>query len=189
MLTSHDLQLAMGVLATLFGGSAFALRGGNKQAVKAPPLNASSSDEADFIKYFDRLPHEIERRTADVLVGSSWRRRRRRRTNRRPNTRRPWGRHDRSSSFGVDCTTIDWTDTRSIQGRRAGTFIQKSGECLTCVIVWWAVMPQELPSRCRATKFNLSPSGHSGTQSLNWSNPLPQPRHDFSDLSGDQFHF
>lgn len=173
MLTCRDFQLAMGVLATLFGGSALALRGGNKTAVKAPPLNASSSDEADFIKYLDRLPHETERWTTDAVTGSSWRRPRQRRTSRRPNTRRPWGRHDRSLSFGVDCTTIDWTDTRSIQGRHTGTFLHELGECLIRVVILWATTPQKLSSRCRATRFNLSPSGQPGAQSVNWSSPLP----------------
>ncbi|KUI68123.1 hypothetical protein VM1G_03838 [Cytospora mali] len=43
--------LAMGVLAALFGGSSLALGGGSKKATQAPPINASSPDEADFIKY------------------------------------------------------------------------------------------------------------------------------------------
>lgn len=42
----------MGVLGALFGGTALALGGGNKAATQTPPINASSSDEADFIKYF-----------------------------------------------------------------------------------------------------------------------------------------
>ncbi|KUI53755.1 ATP synthase subunit K, mitochondrial [Cytospora mali] len=44
--------LAMGVLAALFGGSSLALGGGSKKATQAPPINASSPDEADFIKKF-----------------------------------------------------------------------------------------------------------------------------------------
>ncbi|KAJ4425125.1 hypothetical protein N0V82_000180 [Gnomoniopsis sp. IMI 355080] len=44
--------LAMGVLGALFGGSALALRGGGNKPAQAPPINASSSDEADFIKKF-----------------------------------------------------------------------------------------------------------------------------------------
>ena len=35
-------------LGTLFG-TAFAFSGGNKKPAATPPLNASSSDEADFI--------------------------------------------------------------------------------------------------------------------------------------------
>ncbi|KAF3024127.1 hypothetical protein E8E14_005394 [Neopestalotiopsis sp. 37M] len=46
--------LAMGVLATLFGGTYAAVGGGSKAtaAAKAPPINASSSDEESFIKNF-----------------------------------------------------------------------------------------------------------------------------------------
>ncbi|KAJ0118106.1 hypothetical protein N8I77_000569 [Diaporthe amygdali] len=44
--------LAMGVLAALFGGSKLALGGGSKATVKTPPINASSNEEADFIKQF-----------------------------------------------------------------------------------------------------------------------------------------
>lgn len=45
-------QLAMGWLATLFGGAYYATSGPKKpaSAVATPPINASSSDEADFIK-------------------------------------------------------------------------------------------------------------------------------------------
>ncbi|KAK4188714.1 hypothetical protein QBC35DRAFT_450916 [Podospora australis] len=46
--------LAMATLATIFGG-AYAATGGSKKAPvpgAAPPINASSSDEADFIKKF-----------------------------------------------------------------------------------------------------------------------------------------
>lgn len=42
----------MGILASLFGGSYYATTGPKKTAAaNTPPLNASSSDEADFIKY------------------------------------------------------------------------------------------------------------------------------------------
>lgn len=42
----------MGWLATLFGGAYYAASGPKKpaSATAAPPINASSSDEADFIK-------------------------------------------------------------------------------------------------------------------------------------------
>ncbi|KAL2258938.1 hypothetical protein VTK26DRAFT_7559 [Humicola hyalothermophila] len=44
--------LAMGVLGTLFG-TAYAFTGGSKKApATSPPINAGSSDEADFIKKF-----------------------------------------------------------------------------------------------------------------------------------------
>lgn len=49
------LQLAMGVLAALFGGSKLALGGGSKAATQTPPINASSNEEADFIKYLSPL--------------------------------------------------------------------------------------------------------------------------------------
>ncbi|KOS22878.1 ATP synthase subunit K [Escovopsis weberi] len=44
--------LAMGWLATLFGSAYYAASGPKKQAVATPPINAASSDEADFIKKF-----------------------------------------------------------------------------------------------------------------------------------------
>ncbi|KAK3190860.1 hypothetical protein K4F52_003177 [Lecanicillium sp. MT-2017a] len=45
--------LAIGWLATLFGGVAYATSGPKKSvSTAAPPINASSSDEADFIKKF-----------------------------------------------------------------------------------------------------------------------------------------
>jgi F-type H+-transporting ATPase subunit k len=50
------LQLAMGVLGSLFAGSYAALGGGSKATPATPPLNASSSDEADFIKCAHSLP-------------------------------------------------------------------------------------------------------------------------------------
>ncbi|SPQ25457.1 e3f4c944-add2-4e60-b40d-b33ea9685ffd [Thermothielavioides terrestris] len=43
--------LAMGVLGTLFGG-VYLSTGGSKKTPAAPPINASSPDEADFIKKF-----------------------------------------------------------------------------------------------------------------------------------------
>lgn len=47
-----ETQLAMGILGALFGGIYTATRGGGSKAAKAttPPINASSPDEADFIK-------------------------------------------------------------------------------------------------------------------------------------------
>ncbi|KAK1988827.1 hypothetical protein LZ30DRAFT_776530 [Colletotrichum cereale] len=44
--------LAMGVLATIFGGAFYGTSGSKPKATAAPPINASSSDEADFIKKF-----------------------------------------------------------------------------------------------------------------------------------------
>ncbi|KAM0324932.1 hypothetical protein ACHAQA_007898 [Verticillium albo-atrum] len=44
--------LAIGVLSALFGGSYAALSGGSKAPAATPPINAASSDEADFIKKF-----------------------------------------------------------------------------------------------------------------------------------------
>jgi hypothetical protein len=49
------LQLAMGVLGALFGGSKLAMGGGSKAATQTPPINASSNEEADFIKYLSPL--------------------------------------------------------------------------------------------------------------------------------------
>ncbi|KAI1502418.1 hypothetical protein F5X99DRAFT_408150 [Biscogniauxia marginata] len=44
--------LAMGILTTLFGGGYLALRRPSKKPNQLPPINASSSDEADFIQNF-----------------------------------------------------------------------------------------------------------------------------------------
>ncbi|EGZ73034.1 hypothetical protein NEUTE2DRAFT_127388 [Neurospora tetrasperma FGSC 2509] len=44
-------QLAMGVLGSLFGG-VYLASGGSSKTPATPPINASSSDEADFIKKF-----------------------------------------------------------------------------------------------------------------------------------------
>ncbi|CAN8102891.1 unnamed protein product [Discula destructiva] len=56
--------LAMGVLGALFGGTTLALRGGgNKPATQAPPINAASSDEADFIKKFMEEAEAEEKKT------------------------------------------------------------------------------------------------------------------------------
>ncbi len=51
MLMLHHLQLAIGTLTTLFG-TFYAFTGSKKAptAGTAPPINAASSDEADFIK-------------------------------------------------------------------------------------------------------------------------------------------
>ncbi|KYK59084.1 hypothetical protein DCS_00211 [Drechmeria coniospora] len=50
-LGSH--HIAMGWLGALFGGVYLATAGPKNPATKAtPPINASSSDEADFIKKF-----------------------------------------------------------------------------------------------------------------------------------------
>ncbi|KAI5922564.1 hypothetical protein F4810DRAFT_673038 [Camillea tinctor] len=45
-------HLAMGVLAALIGGSYAGLSGGSKKPTQTPPINASSSEEADFIQNF-----------------------------------------------------------------------------------------------------------------------------------------
>jgi F-type H+-transporting ATPase subunit k len=44
------LQLAMGVLGGLFGGVYAMVGGSSKSKPATPPINASSPDEADFIK-------------------------------------------------------------------------------------------------------------------------------------------
>jgi hypothetical protein len=80
-------QLAMGVLATLFGSTYLAARGPSKQQTATPPINASSSDEEDFIKcdpYALRgdpvYMSKIQQLTS--VVGSSWTRQTRRRRRR-----------------------------------------------------------------------------------------------------------
>lgn len=51
ILITSILQLAMAVLAGLFGGTYASLSGGSKKSVQTPPINASTPDEADFIQY------------------------------------------------------------------------------------------------------------------------------------------
>lgn len=41
----------MGVLSLIFAVPTVAMRGGSKATAQTPPINAASSDEADFIKY------------------------------------------------------------------------------------------------------------------------------------------
>ncbi|TKA31491.1 hypothetical protein B0A50_02338 [Salinomyces thailandicus] len=55
-------MLSIGVLSTLFLGS-WSMMGGSKKpaAGQAPPMNASSKDEENFIQYVDTLHVEKER--------------------------------------------------------------------------------------------------------------------------------
>ncbi|KAJ1331789.1 ATP synthase subunit K family protein [Microdochium nivale] len=56
--------LAMGVLGSLFGGVTLALSGPSKKplAQQTPPINASSSDETDFIqKFLDQADAEAKK--------------------------------------------------------------------------------------------------------------------------------
>ncbi|KAH6634829.1 hypothetical protein B0J18DRAFT_31793 [Chaetomium sp. MPI-SDFR-AT-0129] len=55
--------LAMGVLGTMFAGSYLAL-GGSKAKPATPPINAASSDEADFIKNFIDQAEADEKKNA-----------------------------------------------------------------------------------------------------------------------------
>jgi hypothetical protein len=65
----------MGWLATLFGGVYYATSGPKKPvaAAAAPPLNASSSDEADFIKCANSPFPSAGAATNLRTTGSSWR--------------------------------------------------------------------------------------------------------------------
>lgn len=56
--------LAMGVLGALFGGAYMGLSGGSKAAPATPPINASSSDEADFIKKFLETSEQEQKKEA-----------------------------------------------------------------------------------------------------------------------------
>ncbi|PSK34112.1 hypothetical protein C1H76_1189 [Elsinoe australis] len=47
---SHHLAIA--VLGTLFGGVYIGTRGGGKKATQAPPIQAQSKDEENFIQDF-----------------------------------------------------------------------------------------------------------------------------------------
>ena len=42
-------------LGTVFGGGYLATRGGGTKATQTPPINASSKDEEDFVKYRPRM--------------------------------------------------------------------------------------------------------------------------------------
>ncbi|KAK4109719.1 hypothetical protein N656DRAFT_782551 [Canariomyces notabilis] len=55
--------LAMGILGSLFG-TAYAFTGGSKKMPATPPINASSSDEADFIKKFIEQAESEEKKPA-----------------------------------------------------------------------------------------------------------------------------
>ncbi|KAJ4413977.1 hypothetical protein N0V85_003354 [Neurospora sp. IMI 360204] len=52
--------LAMGVLGSLFGG-VYLASGGSSKTPATPPINASSSDEADFIKKFLETSESTEK--------------------------------------------------------------------------------------------------------------------------------
>lgn len=52
-----SFQLAIATLTTLFGGSYAFIGGGGKKTTATPPINASTPDEADFIKYITPRPH------------------------------------------------------------------------------------------------------------------------------------
>ncbi|KAG8631683.1 hypothetical protein KVT40_000823 [Elsinoe batatas] len=47
---SHHLAIA--VLSTMFGGVYLGTRGGGKKTTQAPPIQASSKDEENFIQEF-----------------------------------------------------------------------------------------------------------------------------------------
>lgn len=105
----------MGVLGALFGGTTLAMRGGGSKTTQAPPINASSSDEADFIKYLLRNS-PIPALVADAATGSLWRKQRQKRSQRR-NTRRRGARSDRHGDLspGIASITIDRTETRQMK--------------------------------------------------------------------------
>lgn len=50
----------MATLGVMFGGSALALRGGEKKAQTTPPINATSKDEEKFIQFDPQLPIGLE---------------------------------------------------------------------------------------------------------------------------------
>ncbi|PNS21719.1 hypothetical protein CAC42_1573 [Sphaceloma murrayae] len=45
-------HLAMAVLSTIFGATYVATRGGGQKATQAPPIQAKSKDEENFIQEF-----------------------------------------------------------------------------------------------------------------------------------------
>jgi hypothetical protein len=70
----------MGWLATLVGGAYYAASGPKKpaSAAAAPPINASSSDEADFIKCVIYFVDDLDENPTNGLTGNSLRSRIRR---------------------------------------------------------------------------------------------------------------
>ncbi|KAI2614708.1 uncharacterized protein GGS25DRAFT_472783 [Hypoxylon fragiforme] len=55
--------LAMGVLSAIFGGAYLGLKGPSKKTTQAPPINASSPDESDFIQNFLKQADEDEKKS------------------------------------------------------------------------------------------------------------------------------
>jgi len=47
----RQLQLAMLTLGVTFSGAALAMRGGETSKKQGPPINATSKEEENFIKY------------------------------------------------------------------------------------------------------------------------------------------
>lgn len=68
----------MGILGGLFAGIYGATSGPKRPAAanNTPPINASSSDEADFIKCANSWPRPVRETHADIYAGSSSRSRR-----------------------------------------------------------------------------------------------------------------
>lgn len=50
-------QMAIGVLSTMFGGTYMMMGGSKKRPELAPPINASSKDEENFIQYVAKPYH------------------------------------------------------------------------------------------------------------------------------------
>lgn len=97
------------------GGTTLALSGGGKKtATQAPPINAASSDEADFIKCADSNPEWLSP-AADPHLGSSWRKPRRKRRRRSTRRCRGHGCRREASIPGVNSTTIDRGEYRAIE--------------------------------------------------------------------------
>lgn len=57
-------------LGTLFTGSAYAMRGGEKKKEQGPPINATSKDEEQFIQYVIE-DHDNESRFTNKQAGNS----------------------------------------------------------------------------------------------------------------------
>ena len=92
----------MATLGTIFGTSYIFTRGGNKQPA-SPPINASSSDEADFIKFASSPSTCLPSASCpNTLAGSSWKTPRR--TRRKRSTRFGLGQaRERSEDRRVLC--------------------------------------------------------------------------------------
>lgn len=97
----------MATLGVMFGGSAFALRGGEKKTQTTPPLNAESKDEEKFIQSDPCLRSADPRLT---ITGNSFSKSSRK--IRKPSNRHPVRRSVMDPMINQEhyVNTMDWVD-------------------------------------------------------------------------------